>query len=60
MTYKKLKEYLNTFQNDAPVRFILASKSEEGKDMDAEMVTACEKDREPVDESNEITSKKLK
>ena len=85
MTNKELKEYLNTFPDDAPVSFILANPRKrklyenvntfgvkdqgqpvfcievgEEKAMDAEMVTACEKDEEPVDESNEITFKKLK
>ena len=66
MTNKELKEYLNTFPDDAPVSFILANPRKrklyenvntfgvtdqvgEEKDMDAEMVAACEADEKAAD-----------
>lgn len=74
MTNKELKEYLNTFSDDAPVSFILANPRKrklyentntfgitdqgqpvfcievvEEKDMDAEMVAACEADEKAAD-----------
>lgn len=75
MTNKELKEYLNTFPDDAPVSFILANPRKrklyentntfgitdqgqpvfcievwEEKDMDAEMVAACEADEKAADD----------
>lgn len=74
MTNKELKEYLNTFPDDAQVSFILANPRKrklyenantfgitdqgqpvfcievgEEKDMDAEMVEACEADEKAAD-----------
>lgn len=74
MTNKELKEYLNTFPDDASVNFILANPRKrklyenvntfgitdqgqpvfcievgEEKDMDAEMVAACEEDEKVAD-----------
>lgn len=75
MTNKELKEYLNTFPDDAPVSVILANPRKrklyenvntfgvtdqgqpmfcievgEEKDMDAEMVAACEEDEKSADD----------
>ena len=75
MTNKELKEYLNTFPDDAQVSFILANPRKrklyentntfgitdqgqpvfcievgEEKDMDAEMVAACEADEKAADD----------
>lgn len=75
MTNKDLKEYLNTFPDDAPVSVILANPGKrklyenvnifgitdqgqpvfcievgEEKDMDAEMVAACEEDEKSADD----------
>ena len=49
MTNRELKEYLNTFPDDAEIRLILANPIfciDVGKesDMDAELVQACEED----------------
>ena len=75
MKNSELKEYLNTFQDDAPVSVIIANPRKrklyecvdafgvtgecqpifcidigEEKDMDAEMVAACEEDEKSADD----------